>query len=299
MDLKILEEMEKGLVPMKMKWKSWLWTIFLGGTFLILLSSHSTGSASTSVKVTVEEDRVNATLNNASLEQVLAALGQPLGFTAHIDPSLSATIVTETFNNFPVDRVLDRLLRGMNYALAGSSLYVWPRDGSSASPNTHPEEWTVVASKAPTPEEEQFEEYGTIETWQAELENSVDPEARLEALEDLLAHSWQEGGEQIVPSLVAALQDEEPEVRTLALEGLYGIENSESQDTIRDAIVKMAESDPLPEHRVQALVWLTERNPDEAKVLLEYTLTDSDPDIRAFAAGLLEEFQAFAPGVEE
>jgi hypothetical protein len=292
-DLQSIVEGKKGVVHMKGQGR--LWRIFLTGAFFILWSSYATASTPATINVTVHEDRINATLNNASLEQVLAALGPPLGFTAHIDPSLSANMVTETFNNFPVDRVLDRLLRGMNYALAGSSLYVWPRDANAVSPGTNPEEWTVVASEEPIREEES-DEFQTVETWQAELENATDPEARLSALEDLLAHSWgEEGEEEIVPSLVTALQDEEPEVRTLALEGLYGIEDSTSQDTIRDAIVKMAESDPLPEHRVQALVWLTERNPEDAKVLLEYTLADSDPDIRAFAAGLLEEFQAFVP----
>ena len=272
--------------------------IFLASVFFLVGNSVAFASDSAPVSVAVHEDLVSATLDNASLERALAALGQPLGFTAHIDPSLSATIVTETFQDVPVDRVLDRLLRGMNYALAGSSLYVWPRDEKSASPPTNPEEWTVVESKD-TPQEESSEDYPTIETWQADFENSTDPEARLEALEDILAHSWEEGEEDIIPTLVTALQDEEPDVRTLALEGLYGIEHPEDQDSIRDAVVQMAESDPLPEHRVQALVWLTERNPKDAKVLLEYTLSDSDPDIRAFAAGLLEEFQTFAPDVPE
>lgn len=271
-----------------------LWRIFLTVACFLIWSTCATASTTAPINVTVHADRVSATLNNASLEQVLAALGQPLGFTAHIDPSLSANIMTETFKDVPVNRVLDRLLRGMNYALAGSSLYVWPRDTSSAPPGTNPEEWTVVASKKPA-QEEVSEEYPSMETWQAELENATDPEARLAVLEDILAHSWEEGEEDIIPTLVTALQDEEPDVRTLALEGLYGIELAEAQDTIRDAIVKMAETDPLPEHRVQALVWLTERNPQDAKVLLEYTLTDTDPDMRAFAAGLLEEFQAFVP----
>jgi hypothetical protein len=267
-----------------------LWRIFLMGAFFLMWNTYATASITGPIYIVVDGERVSATLNNASLEQVLAALGQPLGFTAHIDPSLSDNTVTETFKDVPVDRVLDRLLTGMNYALAGTSLYVWPRNASSASLETDPEEWTVVAAKEPAPEQ-----YFSIETWQAALEHSADPEIRLEALEDLLTHSWEEGEEVIVPTLVTALQDEEPDVRTLALEGLYGIEHPEAQDAIRDAVVKMAESDPLPEHRVQALVWLTERNPQDAKVLLEYTLSDTDPDMRAFAAGLLEEFQAFAP----
>ena len=267
-----------------------LWRIFLTGAFFLMWNTYATASTTAPINVVVDGDRVSATLNDVSLEQVLAALGQPLGFTAHIDPSLSDYTVTEIFKEVPVDRVLDRLLTGMNYALAGSSLYVWPRNASSASPETNPEEWTVVVAKEPAPEEDP-----SIETWQAEVEQAADPETRLAALEDLLTHSWEEGEEFIVPTLVTALQDEEPDVRTLALEGLYGIEHPEAQNAIRDAVVKMAESDPLLEHRVQALVWLTERNPQDAKVLLEYTLTDSDPDLRAFAAGLLEEFQAFAP----
>lgn len=276
----------KGRVPVR--------KMFLASVFFLMGNSFAFASASTSIDVAVHDNRVSAALHNASLERVLAALGQPLGFTAHLDPTLSSNIVTETFKDVPVDRVLDRLLRGMNYALAGSSLYVWPRDANSASPPTNPEDWTVVKSSK-TPQREDSEDYPTIETWQADFENSRDPEVRLEALEDILAHSWEEGEQDIIPTLVTALQDEEPDVRTLALEGLYGIEHSEAEDSIRDAVVKMAESDPLPEHRVQALVWLTERNPQDAKILLEYTLTDSDPDIRAFAAGLLEEFQAFIP----
>lgn len=280
-----------------MMWRVPVRGIFLVSVFLLMGNTFAFASASNPINVAVHEDRVNATLHNASLEKVLAALGRPLGFTAHIDPTLSSNIVTETFHDVPVDRVLDRLLRGMNYALSGSSLYVWPRNANSASPATNPEDWTVVESKE-APQEEGSENYPTIETWQADFENSSDPETRLEALEDILAHSWEEGGNDIIPTLVTALQDEEPDVRTLALEGLFGIEHPEAEDSIRDAVVKMAESDPLPEHRVQALVWLTERNPQDAKVLLEYTLTDSDPDIRAFAAGLLEEFQAFNPEKE-
>ena len=281
-----------------MKGRVFRWPIFLAVVFLLLGDTVSYGSSSEPIKVTVHENRVSAALNDVSLEQVLAALGQPLGFTAHIDPSLSTNLVTEKFNDVPVERALDRLLRGMNYALAGSSLYVWPRDSKASSNATKPEEWTVVASKKPILEQES-EEYQSIETRQAEFETSLDPETRLEALEDILAHSWDSGDTNIIPTLVTALEDDEPEVRTLALEGLYGIENPENENSIRDAVVKMAESDPLPEHRVQALVWLTERNPEDAKVLLEYTLNDTDPDIRAFAEGLLEEFNTFASGVPE
>ena len=262
-------------------------SLFIGCTFL-LLGNVALASNSPPIHVAVEGKRVSATLNNASLDQVLAALGKPLGFTAHIDPALTANSITETFQDVPTDLVLDRLLRGMNYALAGSSLYVWPRDAKSSSPGSNPEEWTVVASEEPAQEEPI-----SVEQLKVEFELAPDPEARLAALEDLLTHSWEEGEEAMVPTLVTALQDQEPEVRTLALEGLYGIENSEAQDAVHDAVIRMAEADPLPEHRVQALVWLTERNPQEARVLLENTLGDTDPDIRAFAAGLLEEFEAF------
>jgi len=99
-----------------------LWRIYLAGAFLILWTGYATASATPPISVAVEGNRVSATLNNASLEQVLAALGEPLGFTAHIDPSLSANSITEIFKDLPSDLVLDRLLRGMNYALAGSSL---------------------------------------------------------------------------------------------------------------------------------------------------------------------------------
>jgi hypothetical protein len=278
-----------------MKGRVCLGQMILITAVFIGLFIHETAFATKQIEVGVHEKWVDAKVENATLEQVLAALGKPLGFTAHIDPSLSSKLVTETFTAVPVDRVLDRLLRGMNYALSGSSLYVWAREVSATSPQTSPEEWPVAASEEPSEEVEEEEvDFATIETWKAKLESAIDPEVRLTALEDILAYSWEEEETQIVPSLVTALQDEEPEVRTLALEGLYGIEDSESQGTIRDAIVKMAESDPVSEHRVQALVWLTERNPEDAKALLQNTLTDSDPDIRAFAEGLLEEFQAFA-----
>ena len=260
-------------------------TLFLAGAFLVLGNAYANAPTVPSIHIAVEGNRVSATLNEAPLSEVLAELGKPLGFTAHIDPALSGNSITETFKDVPTDLVLDRLLTGMNYALAGTSLYVWPREENSVNSGSTPEEWTVLAAKEPAEQE-----HLSIEGLRAQVEQSSEPEARLAALEDLLTHSWEEGQDVIVPTLVTALQDEEPEVRTLALEGLYGIEQPEVQAVVRDAVMKMAERDPLPEHRVQALVWLTERDPQDAKILLQHTLADSNPDLRAFAAGLLEEF---------
>lgn len=279
-----------------MNHSSCVWRSFLTVALFLIVNVHATASTSTTppTNVIVHGDRVTANFDNAALEHVLATLGKPLGFTAHIDPALADDLITKSFKNMPIDLALDRLLTGMNYVLAGSSLYVWPREASTASQNLDTEEWTVVE-----PEESTDEEFVSVESLKSEVLQAPDPADRLAALEDLITYAWEEGEETMVPTLVSALQDEAPDVRTLALEGLYGIEEPEDANTIQNAVKQMAQGDPLPEHRALALVWLTERNPEEAKAMLEHTLADNDPDMRAFAAELLGDLQVFALGDSE
>ncbi len=75
-----------------------------------------------------------------------------------------------------------------------------------------------------------------------EAVHAVDPADRLEAVETLM-----ELGDEdtVVSALREALQDEEPELRAVALEALEDVEGP----AVRQAIVQVAQHDPVPEHR--------------------------------------------------
>ena len=216
-------------------------------SFLLLLVLHpswmgphasgSTSAATPSISVSQDGKTISATFDRIPLWQVLETLAGPLGFRAQIDPALAPLPVTATLNHVPVDQVLDWLLAGANYALIGRALYVWPCEEHPDTGSMDAEAWTVVSPKAPVATAPL-----SLDALHNEAVHAVDPADRLEAVETLM-----ELGDEdtVVSALREALQDEEPELRAVALEALEDVEGP----AVRQAIVQVAQHDPVPEHR--------------------------------------------------
>lgn len=237
--------------------------------------------------VSMDAERVTASFENLPLWQVLEALAGPLKFQAHVDPSLAPLPVTESLTSVPATKVLDRLLSGANYAWVGRDLYVWPRDTSSPSDTLVTEKWTVVSA-----EKSVNQVPPSLEALRDEAIHAQEGADRLQALEDLM----QVGDEDtVVAVLQEALVDDDPQVRSLALEGLENVEGP----TVHDAMVHVAQHDPVPEHRAQSLIWIVEHHPEEAFDLLQAALREDDPDMQEFAQELLDELQGGESAEEE
>lgn len=223
---------------------------------------------------------LSATYQQVPLWQVLETLAGPLKFQAHVDPSIAPLPVSETFDQIPVKKVLDRLLTGANYAWVGQNLYVWPRDGNSQSGILDGDQWTVVSAQQTVQQAPP-----SLEGLREEARGALDPSDRLKALENLM-----ESGDEdtVISALKDALKDDEPDVRALALDGLEGVEGPE----VREAMVQVVKQDPEPELRAQGLIWIVERYPDEAIGILQEALNDKNGDVQELAQAMLAEIQS-------
>ena len=159
-------------------------------------------------------------------------------------------------------------------------MYVWPREGTSNSRPLEVEDWTVVAAQQPV-----VQAPPSLDALRIEAQDAIDPADRLAALETLM----QLGDEDTaVSALQAALTDDEADVRAIALEGLEDVEGPE----VQQAIIQVAQHDPVAEFRAYGLVWLADNTPHEAIGILKAALNDDNPDVQALAQELLEELQA-------
>ncbi len=93
--------------------------------------------------------------------------------------------------------------------------------------------------------------------------------------------------EEVLAALDLATQDDDPEVREIALEIMEDMDQPMPVELLAD----MALSDPSPELRMDALDLLVDSDQEAAQAYLEQAVQDSDADVNERAQELLEDIQ--------
>ncbi len=172
--------------------------------------------------------------------------------------------------------------QGLDRLLANTNYVLTDRDlyvwarGESSNDGEWRERRQAVPSSEPVEQEELSDE-----ELQHQAIDGEDPEARSLALELLSS----EDEEKAISTIVQALQDRSPEVRGLALELL-----GEAEGPIPvDQIAKIITNDPNPEQRMEAIVVLASRDEEAAHAILQNALNDSDPEVVELGKGILQD----------
>ena len=208
--------------------------IFLLCTLAISASALAE-SASPDLALSAQDGRLSVTTNQMPLERVLEAAAQELAVTVHLEPALAKNTVSVTFHNLSLTEGFDRLLEGANYVLTGEHLYVWSREETSESHPLDTSRFTVVAGRNKSTV--------TTKSWEdlkEEAMHAPDSAVRLAALGALVERN---DGLEVLPTLLAALQDTDPEIRDYALESLGEVDEAAAIDHFVEVVDSDEDSD--------------------------------------------------------
>jgi hypothetical protein len=264
----------------------------------------STDAAARTLVLSVEGDRVSATIAQAPLREVLAELARQVPLRLSITGPVAKERVSVSFTNLPLAEGIERILEGRSYVLIYASpqaasgvvggariveIIVLPHEGlpANATPavpfTTEPAQAPVEAVSPPRPAggEPPVQEDLPLEWLRHQTREASNPADRVAALEALTERGE---SQEVLPTLTAALADPDATVRAAAL----ALIKDTGEAIPLTPVTQVASADPSPELRMQALALLAKRAKAEAADPLMRALEDPDPQVRERARALLE-----------
>jgi HEAT repeats len=249
--------------------------------------------------VSIQDNRLSATLDRVPLRDALAALAHEAPFKISVKGEVETAPISISLHDIELEQGLRRLLRGTSYAMTYAPASAPPDKprlvelmvfgGEKAAPDSHvqdtgaPPLGTVKAvplrnrkdAAAPTPAAPSPEYHSPA---------SDDPGQRVETLRTL----GQQRSPALETALGSALEDPQEEVRATALEVL----RDTSTSVPVERLTRLAREDGNAHVRMDALTLLADHAPEAAREALEAALQDAEPDVREHAERLLEDAES-------
>jgi HEAT repeats len=265
--------------------------------------------------VSIQHNRLSATLDRVPLRDVLAALADEAPFKISIKGEVETEPISISLHDVELEQGLRRLLRGTSYAMTYE-----PASSASASPdqlqivelmvigsekaasNSHVQDmggtvkamlprqdlgsqpFTTIMAMPIRTSKEAAASTTTDPSPEQHFPASDDPAPRVEALRTL----GQQRSPELEATLGSALDDPQEEVRATALEVLRDTGSA----VPAERITQMAREDGNARLRIDALALLADHAPDAAWEALESALQDADPTVREEAERRLEEVES-------
>ena len=232
----------------------------------VILKAAAQPTATSSIKVKVEQGRLTLSVRDAPLAEVLQAIGEQAGIDIKIRGDLTARI-TNSFTDIPLEEGIRQLLRGQSFALSyGPS--------TSDAKRSSLIEISVIARS-------RVEPAGTVG------KVSTPSEAR-DKLQRIRALARRKDAEAIGELSSLAASDPSPSVRRQAVSALGGLRTQEALAPLTRALADQSSS-----VRIQALRGIKNLKGTEAIKDLRVTVAnDPDPTVRRQAVRLLSEIQS-------
>ena len=265
--------------------------------------------------VSIQDNRLSATLDRVPLRDVLAALADEVPFKISVKGEVQAEPISISLHDVELERGLRRLLRGTSYAMTyePASLASTPADkprlvelmvigSEKAAPNSHVQSMGGTDMAMPLTQGMGSRPLGTDKAMprrnyrdapasastdpspEQHFRASDDPGQRVEALRTL----GQQRSPEFDTALGSALDDPQEEVRATALEVLRDTGSA----VPAERITRLAREDGNAQLRIDALALLADHAPDAAWEALESALQDAEPTVREHAERLLEEVES-------
>jgi HEAT repeats len=297
-----------------------LWCHGRIGLLAVLLAVVAVGPARGNARqggplVSIQDNRLSATLDRVPLRDVLAALAHEAPFKISVKGEVETEPISISLHDVELEQGLRRLLRGTSYAMTyapASSAPASPGDfqivelmvlgSEKAAPNVHVQSTGGTANAMPLIQGMGPQSFGTVGAMplrthrDAPVSTSTDPspehhspapddpEQRVEALRTL----GQQRSPELETTLGSALDDPQEEVRATALEVL----RDTGAAVPVERLTQLAREDGNAQVRMDALAVLADHAPDVAWEALEAALQDTEPTVREHAERLLEEVES-------
>jgi len=221
------------------------------------------------------DGRVSLAANKQSLIRILNEIAQQTLIAIVPSAGVSDRLVSISFDDLKPDDALRLILKGYDaFFLVGS-------DAAGKTAASLKAVWVYPPGQGTGVEPIPLAQAASTTELQQHLHDS-DPQSRARAVGGLAERN----GNQARDSVVAALKDADPNVRTQAL---YGAENG-GIDLPTDLLKDLATSDPAPEVRFLALDSL--QGTPEGKAVAEQALHDPNQQVRDAAGQFLLRLQA-------
>lgn len=272
--------------------------LFIGVLILSVLGlcETNTGAApasGTSFVLTLRHNHLSAAIENLPLREVLEKLSRLMKIEVSLEQSVGDDTVSVEFKNLPTEEGIRRILQGKSYALtyAQSSnsrghkaspmvvgIRVVPKGAGPGTAHGNTDSATVHFDGNATQGQRDTELEQAREAFAA-----ADVKTRLDALA-ALKDGAEEKKMEALRAVVAGLADQDAQVREAALDVL---KNGDGPVPL-EPLSEVALNDASPEHRMDALMLLAERNGQAALGPLNQALKDPDPGVSEMAQELLE-----------
>jgi hypothetical protein len=224
--------------------------------------------------VTMKDGRLSLTANNQSLNSILDEISQ-LTRIAIVDSEVRDRPISVSFTDLEPDQALRLILKENDaFFLIGS-------DADGKTPASLKAVWVYPRGQGRAIEPIPMEQAASTKELKQQLD-STDPRIRARAIDGLTERDENQARD----SVVAALKDSDPTVRTQAL---YSAENA-GIDLPPDVLTNLATNDPAPEVRFLALDSL--QGSPAGKAVIEQALHDPNPRVRDAAGQFLQRLQA-------
>jgi hypothetical protein len=265
--------------------------------------------------VSIQDNRLSATLDRVPLRDVLAALAHEAPFTISIKGEVEPEPISISLHDVELEQGLRRLLRGTSYAMTYASassasaspdtprlveLMVFGSD--KAAPNSHVQDMGGTVKTMPPRQDMRSHPLGTVKAMPLRSSEDAaastptgpapehhspapdDPGQRVESLRTL----GQQRSPELDTTLGSALDDPQDEVRATALEGLRDTGTAVPVEQL----TRLAREDGHAPVRMDALARLADHAPESAREALEAALQDAESTVREHAERLLEEVES-------
>jgi hypothetical protein len=283
------------------RWQGWR----RGGMVLLaVLLAAAVGPARGNARhggplVSIQDNRLNATLDRVPLQDVLAALAHEAPFTIAVKGEVETEPISIALHDVELEQGLRRLLRGTSYAMT--------YEAASASPD-QPRlvELTVFGSaKAAANADVQdmgSQPLGTVKAMplsnrqdtaaatltgpsrEHRLPAPGDPRPRVEAFRTL----GQQRSQELETTPGSAPDAPQEEAGATALDVLR-----ETNTAVPvEQLTRLAREDGDAQVRMDALARLADQAPESAREALEAALQDAEPTVREHAERLLEDIES-------
>lgn len=263
--------------------------ISLSPAILLISPSHSTEGphpppSHPQVDIRWHDHRLTAHIDHAPLHVVLEQLGQTLPLSIDLPINSGGHLLSLSFTNLELREALDRILTGHNYLL--STLPKNDQASGTSPPHLQLTILSAVTQNAPPPVSPSAEAENPLDEFLEHDSKRLQPSARIQTLGQLYGTM---PSPEMAPILLAALQDTDPAVRSVAMKMLGP--TSHDQDVLF-FLREIARWDESPSNRVEALTLLSKNHPQLATELLQHALHDSEETVRSTAQQLLEHLTA-------
>jgi hypothetical protein len=257
-----------------------------------------------SPRVSIQDNRLSATLDRVPLRDVLAALAHEAPFTISIKGEVETEPISISLHDVELEQGLRRLLRGTSYAMTYESASASPAKPrlvelmvlgiEEGAPNSHVQDLgpQPLGTVKAMPLRNSEDAAASTPTDPSQEHHSRAPDNLGQDLEDLRMLAQQRSPE-FETRLGSALDDPQAEIRATALEVL---QNTGSAVPV-EQLTRLAREDGNADLRMHALELLADHAPEAAREALEAAMQDAEPAVREHAERLLEDVESLNTGI--